>query len=53
MVHEYTIAESHDIQLLINIVEDMLEAGWEPQGGVAIRDTGGTMYYQTMVRETT
>jgi hypothetical protein len=45
---EYTIASSDTIDELENTVNEMLDDGWEPSGGLTISHDG--VYLQAMVR---
>lgn len=44
---EYTIVSAEDEKLLIERINDMLEEGWETEGGVAISSDG--VFYQAMI----
>lgn len=44
---EYTIVSAKDDKSLIIMVNDMIEQGWETEGGVFISNDG--TFYQTMI----
>jgi hypothetical protein len=54
---EYQVVEAHgDVQKLQVAVNELIQDGWEPQGGVAVGYSPQSMtwwYYQAMVRTPT
>ncbi len=44
---EYTIVSANDEKLLIDKINNMLEDGWETEGGIAISPEGN--FYQAML----
>lgn len=44
---EYTIVSSETEKNLIEKVNDLIQLGWEPEGGVAVSSDG--TFYQAMV----
>lgn len=44
---EYTIVSANDEKTLIEKINEMLEDGWETEGGIAISPDGN--FYQAMI----
>jgi len=47
-VVEYQLVEKTELHLLVNAINFWIERGWEPQGGVAMTESG--YYAQAIVR---
>ena len=45
---DYTIVSGNTDEELINMVKELIEAGWETEGGVAIDPKG--RFFQAMIR---
>ncbi len=44
----YMIVSARSVEVLIEFVQQAIDAGWRPQGGVC---DGGSSYLQAMTRE--
>lgn len=48
---EYTVLSSQSLNDLVTKVKEYIEAGWEPQGGIAIWSAyASPVFYQAMIR---
>jgi hypothetical protein len=49
---EYVLVEAESAKDLTRKVQELIDAGWEPQGGVAVatHSVGSWWYFQAMVR---
>jgi hypothetical protein len=45
---EYYVVASHSLYKIIELVQDLIDLGWEPLGGIAARDAG---FYQAMIKK--
>ena len=54
-VREYKILEENTLEKIIESVNAQIESGWQPQGGIAMRQSlwGGNVYVQSVVLEET
>jgi len=49
---EYKLENSHDTTILVSNVNNLMENGWVPQGGlVHVENKYGTFYIQAMIKK--
>ena len=51
---QYLIAKEQTSQLLANTVQELIDKGWKPQGGITTlynQKTDQLMIYQAMIKE--
>jgi pentatricopeptide repeat protein len=50
-MYKYMVVLNDDLDKLIKIVNEMIEDGWRPQGGVEVAYSNKNYFFQAMVRD--